>query len=393
MKILLANKFYYPRGGDCTYILNLRNLLESHGHETAVFAMQYPENIPSPWSGYFPSEIKFTPGLKMLEAFFRPFGTGEVKRKFTKLLDDFRPDIVHLGNIHTQLSPVLAKIAHGKGIKVVWTLHDYKLLCPRYDCLRNGATLCEACFSDKHKVLEYKCMKNSRIASYIAYREALKWPREKLENYTDAFISPSRFLKDKMVQGGFTKEKIRTCCNFINTAKVRRENYDKDDYYCYVGRLSHEKGIGTLIEAAKGLPLKLKIIGNGPLQEILTAQAAGADIELLGYRQWDEIKEIVGKARFCVLPSEWYENNPFSVIESQCLGTPVLDARIGGIPELIDEGKTGMLFMPGNAEELKTQIAQMFATPFEYRQIALDAQKRYSAERYYTELMKIYNNI
>lgn len=166
-------------------------------------------------------------------------------------------------------------------------------------------------------------MKNSRIASYIAYREALKWPREKLENYTDAFISPSRFLKDKMVQGGFAKDKIHTCCNFINTAKVRRENYDKDDYYCYVGRLSHEKGIGTLIEAAKGLPLKLKIIGNGPLQEILTAQAAGADIELLGYRQWDEIKEIVGKARFCVLPSEWYENNPFSVIESQCLGTPV----------------------------------------------------------------------
>ena len=236
-------------------------------------------------------------------------------------------------------------------------------------------------------------MKNSRIASYIAYREALKWPREKLENYTDAFISPSRFLKDKMVQGGFAKDKIHTCCNFINTAKVRRENYDKDDYYCYVGRLSHEKGIGTLIEAAKGLPLKLKIIGNGPLQEILTAQAAGADIELLGYRQWDEIKEIVGKARFCVLPSEWYENNPFSVIESQCLGTPVLGARIGGIPELIDEGKTGMLFMPGNAEELKTRIAQMFATPFEYRQIALDAQKRYSAERYYTELMKIYNNI
>ena len=301
MKILLANKFYYPRGGDCTYLLNIEELLESHGHETAVFAMQYPENIPSPWSGYFPSEIKFTPGLKMLEAFFRPFGTGEVKRKFTKLLDDFRPDIVHLGNIHTQLSPVLAKIAHGKGIKVVWTLHDYKLLCPRYDCLRNGEIPCEACFSDKHKVLEYKCMKNSRIASYIAYREALKWPREKLENYTDAFISPSRFLKDKMVQGGFAKDKIHTCCNFINTAKVRRENYDKDDYYCYVGRLSHEKGIGTLIEAAKGLPLKLKIIGNGPLQEILTAQAAGADIELLGYRQWDEIKEIVGNMRSCAL--------------------------------------------------------------------------------------------
>lgn len=147
-----------------------------------------------------------------------------------------------------------------------------------------------------------------------------------------------------------------------------------------------------MIEAAKELPCKLKIIGGGPLQEIAAEQAAGANIEILGHRQWLEIKEIVGKARFCVLPSEWYENNPFSVIESQCLGTPVLGARIGGIPELIDEGKTGMLFESGNAKELKARIGQMFATPFEYRQIALDAQKRYSAERYYTELLKIYNN-
>lgn len=327
----------------------------------------------------------------MLEAFFRPFGTGEVKRKFTKLLDDFRPDIVHLGNIHTQLSPVLAKIAHGKGIKVVWTLHDYKLLCPRYDCLRNGEIPCEACFSDKHKVLEYKCMKNSRIASYIAYREALKWPREKLENYTDAFISPSRFLKDKMVQGGFAKDKIHTCCNFINTAKVRRENYDKDDYYCYVGRLSHEKGIGTLIEAAKGLPLKLKIIGNGPLQEILTAQAAGADIELLGYRQWDEIKEIVGKARFCVLPSEWYENNPLSVIESQCLGTPVLGAQIGGIPELIQEDFNGLYFRSRDTDDLTAKIQAMYDAPFDHAAIALEAKKRYNSETYYKQLIQLYN--
>lgn len=393
MKILLANKFYYPRGGDCTYILNLEELLKSHGHETAVFAMQYPNNIPTPWSTYFPSEIKFTPGLKMLDAFFRPFGTGEVKRKFTRLLDDFQPDVVHLGNIHTQLSPVLAQIAYEKGLKVVWTLHDYKLLCPRYDCLRNGTILCEACFTDKRKVLEYKCMKNSRIASYIAYRESLKWPREKLETYTDAFISPSRFLNDKMVQGGFSKEKIHTCPNFIDTAKVQRENYEKADYYCYVGRLSHEKGIGTLIDAAKELSHKLKIIGGGPLHDLLTEQVAGTDIELLGYKQWPEIKEIVGKARFSVIPSEWYENNPFSVIEAECLGTPVLGARIGGIPELIDEGKNGMLFGSGNTEELQTKIEEMFAAPFDYRQIAFDARERYSAERYYTELMKIYTDI
>ena len=235
-------------------------------------------------------------------------------------------------------------------------------------------------------------MKNSALASFLAYKEAMKWTRMRLEAVTDAFICPSRFMADKMVQGNFDKQKLNTLCNFIDIAKTRKDDYDKENYYCYIGRLSPEKGIGTLIEAAKRLPYPLKIIGGGSLEETLRAAAAGSDIELLGYKHWPEIKEIVGKARFCVVPSEWYENNPLSVIESQCLGTPVLGSRIGGIPELIDEGKTGMLFESGNAKELKARIGQMFATPFESRQIALDAQKRYSAERYYTELLKIYNN-
>ncbi len=393
MQILLANKFYYPRGGDCVCTINLEELLKQKGHEVAVFSMQHPENLETPWSKYFPSEVKFAPGLGIIEALRRPFGTREVRTKFTRLLDEFQPDILHLNNIHTQLSPVIAEIAHRRGVKVVWTLHDYKLLCPRYDCLRNGLQVCEECFSDKRKVREHKCMKNSALASFLAYKEAMKWTRMRLEAVTDAFICPSRFMADKMVQGNFDKQKLNTLCNFIDIAKTRKDDYDKENYYCYIGRLSPEKGIGTLIEAAKRLPYPLKIIGGGSLEETLRAAAAGSDIELLGYKHWPEIKEIVGKARFCVVPSEWYENNPLSVIESQCLGTPVLGSRIGGIPELIDEGKTGMLFESGNAKELKARIGQMFATPFEYRQIALDAQKRYSAERYYAKLLKIYTSL
>lgn len=130
MKILLANKFYYRRGGDCIYMLNLEKLLKAHGHEVAVFAMDYPENLDTPWKKYFPKN------MSKLMAFSRPFGAHEVKSKFKKLLDDFKPDVVHLNNVHTQLSPVMAELAHQRGIKVVWTLHDYKLLCPRYDCLK-----------------------------------------------------------------------------------------------------------------------------------------------------------------------------------------------------------------------------------------------------------------
>lgn len=391
MKILLANKFYYRRGGDCIYTLNLELLLREYGHEVAIFAMDYPDNLETPWKKYFPSEVKFKPGLGMLEAFLRPLGTNEVKRKFCALLDEFKPDVVHLNNIHTQLSPIIAELAHERGIKVVWTLHDLKLLCPRYDCLRNGKIACEECFMDKRKVLEYKCMKNSIVASFLAYKEAVSWNRKRLEKCTDVFICPSLFIANKMIQGGFDKTKMYTLCNFIDIEKTRKQEYNKQDYYCFIGRLSHEKGIATLVEAARQLPYKLKIIGGGPLMEQLKSLTVGTNIEFVGYKQWTEIKELVGHARFSVIPSEWYENNPLSVIEAQCLGTPVLGARIGGIPELIEEGTNGMLFESKNITDLMEKIKKMFASSFDYEELAKKSQQRYSADAYYEKLMEIYN--
>ena len=387
MHILLSNKFYYRRGGDCIYMLNLEQLLKQHGHEVAVFAMDYPENISTPWSKYFPQN------MSKLMAFTRPFGSNEVKTKFNKLLDDFKPDVVHLNNIHTQLSPVMAELAHERGIKVAWTLHDYKLLCPRYDCLRNGTDICELCFNgDKSNCKTYKCMKGSALASMIGYKEAVTWNRERLEACTDVFVCPSQFMAEKMAQGGFDKKKLMTLCNFIDVDKCKKDEYGKENYYCYVGRLSHEKGVNTLIEAAKNLPYKLKVIGGGPLEEDLKikSEKLKANVEFLGYKQWDEIKSIVGKARFTVIPSEWYENNPLSVIEAQCLGTPVLGARIGGIPELIENGVTGMTFESRNVDDLTDKIKAMFTARFDYGVIAKTAMKRYNAEAYYNEIMKVY---
>ncbi len=389
MRILLANKFYYRRGGDCVYVLNLEQLLRSHGHDVAVFAMDYPQNIDTPWKKYFPSEMIMKPGLNMLESLRRPLGTKEVRRKFTALLNDFKPDVVHLNNIHTQLSPIIAEIAHARGCRVVWTLHDYKLLCPRYDCLQNGQKICEECFSDKHKVLEHRCMKNSWLASVIAYKEVVVWNRERLEAATDIFICPSRFMFRKMVEGGFDTKKLEALCNFIEVDKCRKTDYGKDDYYCFLGRLSAEKGIESLIKAANELPYKLVVIGGGPLDGRMRAIGKG-NVEFVGVKQWDEIKNLVGRARFSVLPSEWYENNPLSVIEAQCLGTPVLGARIGGIPELIEEGVNGTTFESGNVEDLKSQIEKMWNASFDYRRIAERAQKQYSAETYYERLMGLY---
>ena len=389
MKILLANKFYYRRGGDCIYMLNLEKLLKAHGHEVAVFAMDYPENLDTPWKKYFPKN------MSKLMAFTRPFGSHEVKSTFKKLLDDFKPDVVHLNNVHTQLSPVMAELAHQRGIKVVWTLHDYKLLCPRYDCLKNGNTICETCFNgDKKACLDNKCMKGSKLASFIGFKEATVWNRERLEASTDVFICPSQFMADKMVQGGFSKSKMQTLCNVIDVEKCKLSSTDytddvellpkKEDYYCFIGRLSHEKGAKTLIEAANQLPYKLVIIGGGPLMNELKA-VANTNIEFVGFKQWDDIKQLVGKARFSVIPSEWYENNPLSVIEAQCLGTPVLGANIGGIPELTD-----YTFSSGNIADLKTKIEKMWNSEFDYQQIASDAQHRYDAETYYDKLINIY---
>jgi glycosyltransferase involved in cell wall biosynthesis len=394
MKILLSNKFYYHRGGDCTYTINLASLLKQQGHEVAIFAMQHPENIETPWDSYFPSEVKFSPNLKAIEAILRPFGTKEVVTKFTALLNDFKPDVLHLGNIHSQLSPVIAKTAHERGIKVVWTLHDYKLLCPRYDCLRNDKDICELCFKAKKQVLKNKCIKNSLTGSLIAYQESIKWRREKLEKYTDTFICPSQFMYNKMVQGGFNIEKLYPLHYAIDISQTRKEYYIKEHYYCYLGRISHEKGIETLINAAKQLPYELKIIGRGPLEEELKKQSKDySNINFVGYKQWSEIKEIVEKAQFIAIPSEWYENYPLSVIESQCLGTPVLGANIGGIPEMIEEGKNGMLFESRNIEDLKDKIQRMFSMDFDCRSIAETAQQRYSGENHYKELIKIYQSI
>ncbi|MBO4263346.1 MAG: glycosyltransferase [Bacteroidales bacterium] len=390
MRVLLCNKFYYRRGGDCTYTLNLESLLRASGHDVAVFAMETPEALETSWRSYFPAEVDFASARGKLRLLARSLGLGDVRTRFVRLLEDFRPDVVHLNNIHTQLSPVLAELAHRRGIRVVWTLHDYKLLCPRYDCLRRGETVCESCFAGKWPVLRHACMKNSLAASAMAWLEAVTWHRRRLVACTDRFICPSAFMAEKMAQGGFPAEKLTTCCNFTDTAACVREDYAvRGDYYCYVGRLSHEKGMETLVGVASRLPHPLVVVGDGPLRETLPE---APNITYTGRKDWADIKRIVGEARFLVIPSEWYENNPLSVIEALCLGTPVLGAAIGGIPELIESGVSGMTFSAGDAESLSAGIAAMYAADFSYADIARAAQARFSPASYCAHLMNLYQN-
>lgn len=391
-RILLVNKFYYFRGGDCTAVLTTEELLKKHGHEVAVFSMRYAENLPTSWQEYFPEEVSFsTAGIaNKLKAIKRVFSDTEVIKKFHRLLSDFQPDVVHLHNIHSYLSPVIAQVAHRRGIRVVWTMHDYKLICPTYLCLRDDKP-CELCFKNKTHVFRLRCMKNSRVASLLAWIEAVYWNRTKLERITDQFISPSSFLKSKMVSAGYQDKQIEVLHNFMY--KQVPPCYEKKGYYCYAGRLSTEKGVSTLLEAAKDLPYPLKVIGGGPLLENFRKTYTSDHIEFLGHLPQEELLLIIQQARFSVIPSLCYENNPYGAIESLCLGTPVLGAAIGGIPELIKVEMNGDLFTPGDTKELRAKIIDCFGyytEGYPYEKIANDAQNKFSSETFYVKLMKIY---
>ncbi len=397
MRVLLSNKFYYSRGGSDIYVIELERLLKEHGHTVAVFSMQHPLNKESEFIDFFPGEIDLNNKRisNLIPSLLRPFGTAEVRTKFNKLLYEFKPDIVHLNNIHSQLSPILSVLAQNLNIPVVWTLHDHKLLCPRYDCMRRGKP-CELCFTGKFNVVRYRCMKQSYTASLVAFAEAVLWNREKISRSTDIFICPSRFLLNNMIKGGFRAEQLISMSNFVDGKKIPGVNGKREKHYCYVGRLSSEKGIETLLKAAMGLPqYRLKVIGTGPLEVLLRSGYQSEHIEFLGFREWEELKTILGTSAGMVIPSECYENNPLSVIESLCLGTPVIGAKIGGIPELITIGKNGSVFEPGNIMDLRNHIIGLFEAQveYDYSEIASVAKARYLSGYYYDKLITIYNQL
>lgn len=420
MKILLANKFYYKRGGDCIVTMDLERILKEKGNEVAIFAMDYPENIDSQWKKYWPKR------MSLYSVLYRPFGDSEVRKKFCQLLDDFRPDVVHLHNIHTHISPIIAEIAKQRGVKVVWTIHDTKLVCPNYTCMRmqkvSGSSTekklwCQDCILDKSSVIKYRCVRGSLLGSIIGYLELKTWNKDRLKNCTDLFLPPSKFMADLCIKGGYPAEKFKVMCNFIDSRKMKDFAISTDrssDYYVFLGRLTEMKGIRTLCAAAAELPYKLIVIGDGDLLGELKNKYSRRDsadftdkIEFCGAMEWDKLRPLLANAKFMVLPSECGENNPLTVIESQSLGTPVLGARIGGIPELIVEKEledsdpcsksqltpNGMTFISGDIDDLKNKIITMWSKKFDYIKIAKEAEGKYCSDSYYNKLFDIYNSL
>jgi glycosyltransferase involved in cell wall biosynthesis len=246
--------------------------------------------------------------------------------------------------------------------------------------------------TDKKNVIKHRCIKNSLGGSLIAYFEALTWSQKKLEKYTTSFIAPSVFLKNKMIEAGFSANKMVQIYNFTEAEKFEPQA-TKEKYYVYLGRLSSEKGIKTLLKVAEiNTEIKLKIIGDGPLRESLEKRYKKNHIEFCGYQKWDTIKQILGQAQFMVLPSECYENNPLSIIESFALGTPVLGSNIGGIPELITPEVNGMLFKPADTADLNHKIIEMInSRDWDFKNISEKAQGIFNPDRFYHEIMDCYS--
>lgn len=237
-------------------------------------------------------------------------------------------------------------------------------------------------------------MKNSLVASVLGYMEAVKWNKDWLERYVDAFVCPSAFMAQKMAQGGFDKTKLHVICNFLDPIKLqvlKEQQAQREKTYLYIGRLSHEKGVGTLLEVAKTLPFRFKIAGGGPLSEQFKEEYKDyGQIEFLGHQNAEQVSKLLSQATFAVVPSEWYENNPLSVIESLCAGTPVVGANIGGIPELIDNGDTGYIFESGNSAQLRECIENAFSQQWDYDKIKMLSLCRFSQEKHYALLEKVY---
>lgn len=381
MRILQVNQFHYPRGGADKYFLSLSEALAKAGHEVAVFSMEHPQNWPSPWSPYFVSRVSFNEGgiRDKAKTPGRVLYSLETRRKFAKLLRDFRPDIVHGHNIYHHLSPSFLPLIKKQGIPFVLHLHDYKMICPNHALFIRGA-YCQDCRKHRYyKCLEKKCVKDSWSGSALAmlemYYHHCFW--KVYERQVDCFIAPSRFMKEKMVEFGWPSEKIEVVYNSYDPslALSGKEETNPGEYFLYFGRLSPEKGLDTLIEAAAKSGRKIMIVGAGPSEKSLQelARKQQAPVTFGGFQQGEALYKTISRSKAVIIPSIWAENMPLTMLEALNLGKPVIAANIGGLPEIIDSGGNGLIFEPGNATSLAEKMAQL--EKMDHKKLSLSAQE------------------
>ena len=398
MKVLMINKFLHPNGGSETYIFKLGDFLKEKGHEVQYFGMEHENRCVGNSVDSYTSNMDFHGGSKLSKLIYplKTIYSFEARKKIRLVLDSFKPDVCHINNFNYQLTPsIIVEIKKwekktGKRCKIIFTAHDYQLVCPNHMLHNiNDKKNCEKCLGGNfYNCMKGRCIHSSFLKSVIGMAEAYFWKFNGVYKNIDKIICCSNFLKTKMDTNPIFAEKTIAIHNFID--KVNWQETEKKDYVLYFGRFSEEKGIGTLIDVCKSLPnIQFIFAGTGPLEEKINGIK---NIKNVGFKKGEELEKLIKEAKFSIYPSKWFENCPFSVMESQMYGTPVIGARIGGIPELIEDGKTGELFENGNFEDLKSKISNLYNDNEKLKKYIENCKeiKFDSILEYYEKLMDIY---
>jgi glycosyltransferase involved in cell wall biosynthesis len=402
MRILHVNKFLYRRGGAEAYMLDLAELQAQAGHEIAFFGMRHPENPSLPFADAFPSFVELEPPPERVSARVtaaaRMVYSPSSRRGIEAVVRAFRPDVAHLHNIYHQLSPSVLRPLRALGIPMVMTLHDYKLICPSYLLLDHGK-VCEACLGGRFRhAVTRRCKDGSLMASAVLAVEATAHRMTSAYDPVQLFICPSRFLAGKVAQAGVFPDRLRVLGNFVATETVAPKARPGGEVV-YVGRLSHEKGVDVLVEAMGRLSRhRLDIVGDGPERarlESLAATSAPGRVRFHGAVPKARVFDLVRAAAVAVMPSRCHENQPMAVLEAFACGVPVVASQLGGLPELVQQGRYGQTVPADDATALADALDRLLADPelaFSTGQAARrHAELQFAPERHLQQLERLYH--
>lgn len=363
MKILMINKFLYPRGGCETYMLNLAEELKAKGHEVEYFGMEDEQNTVGNSSDLYTTNMDFH--TSKAERFLYPFKiiySWEAYKKLGKVLDDFKPDIVHMNNINFQLTPSVIYAVKKRNIPLVQTVHDYQMICPNHLLYSFDETKpCERCINgSKLNCFKHSCIHGSKAKSLIGAIEAYLYSFLKTYKKVDLYVCPSKFLESKLLSvPGIYSGKTVAIHNFIEKKPLPQMVNMEKPYVAFASRLSKEKGVDLLAEAAKLLPdYDFIVAGTGPDDECLKNIP---NVTMTGFITGNELDLLIANAGVMILPSVWYENCPLNILETHSFGVPVITMNSGGMAELVDDGKTGLLIDEPTSEAIAEAIKKCFA--------------------------------
>jgi glycosyltransferase involved in cell wall biosynthesis len=401
MRILLINRKHFIDGGADRVYLNTGKLLEDNGHNVAYFSTVNDKNLYTDYNKYFIDNIKPRQGtlLSKIQTVKKYLYNDEVFVKLKKLIKDFKPDVAHIHLFYGALSSSILYTLKDNRIPIVITIHDYRLLCPVNSMLDKQGHICEKCINDRfYNCIVKRCSEGNIFQSTVVTAEAYmrKFLVDPLK-YIDHFIFVSQFSKDKHISfNNRYKEKSSHLYNFSDS--FENPKVIKGDYLFYYGRLSKEKGVLNLINSVKKTNSKLIIAGDGPQRELVLNEIRGfSNIEYVGFQSGAELNDLIVKSSFIVVPSEWYENNPMTIVESFFLGKPVIGSNIGGIPELLTNN-TGFIFESANELSLCNviQLSEIM-TKEEYEMVSHNcinfAMEHFNKTNHLKELIEIYKKV